>query len=127
MIRTGVGGGRHRSGEMAGSGLAKPNRNRQTKSLGASQPRPPPQLPGLPIPAQLRTLSQQPLTLFLLSMFSRKDQGSSFLATLGFGSESRWASQIAAWKMWVMLRSSRRSPKARAPRFNGAGMGKNVD
>ena len=51
-----------------------------TRSLGANrtgmrQPRPPPQLPPLPIPNRLRVFShQQPLTLFLLSSFSRLGQ-----------------------------------------------------
>jgi len=50
------------------------------------------------------------------AMFPAISQGSSFLATLGFGAESLWDSQsMGARKLRVMARAGRRSPRLSAP------------
>ena len=41
----------------------------------------------------------------------RQSRRDCVLATLGFGSESRWDSQMATGKLWVRASSTRRSPK----------------
>ena len=50
--------------------------------------------------------------------FARHSQGSSCLATLGFAPESLWDSQISAPKLWVMERTSHRTPNSCRPCAN---------
>ena len=67
----------------------------------------------------LSTNASQAATPLGLMQSPRGSQGSSFLATLGCGSESLWDWHLVEpRKMWVMVRSSRRRPKA-APRSHG--------
>ena len=63
------------------------------------------------VASRLAIKAATPLGLFSVESFS---QGSSFLATLGWRSESLWDSHLVTQMMWTMERSTSRIPKAGA-------------